>query len=156
FVHRHTPEHVLLAERLLRVADVATLDVRGHGDSDGAFTFGCREPEDVAGLAAALAREYERVGGLGFSFGGYHPAVAAALHRPFAAVALVAAPGSLFILDHNFLTRGLAASLPHMLRRRRRRTRLSFSPLGRRHAPERLVDRIAPVPLLVAHGTGDW
>jgi pimeloyl-ACP methyl ester carboxylesterase len=156
FVHRGNPEHVALAQALLAVADVATLDVRGHGDSGGAFTWGLREPQDVAGLAASLQRRYPRVGGLGFSFGGYHTAVAAALHGAFDAVALVATPRSLFILDHNFLTGGLRRSLPLMLQRQRRLTRVSLSPGGRRAVPDRLVERIAPRPLLIVHGTADW
>lgn len=155
-IHRESPEHRGLAERLAALGDVVTLDVRGHGGSGGVFTWGRREPGDVAALAGLLRARYERVGGLGFSFGGFHTAVAAALHRPFDAVALVSTPRSLFLLDHNFLTRGLARSVPIMLRRRRRWTRLSPSLLLGRPVPARLVGRIAPTPLLIAHGTDDW
>ena len=155
FLHRESVEHRALARRLAAVADVVTLDIRGHGDSEGAFTWGVREPEDVAGVAAALRRTYDRVGGLGFSFGGHHVGMAAALHRAFDAVALVAAPRHLFILDHNFLTRGLLRSAPLMVRRQRRATRLALP--GRPPAGlGGVIDRIAPVPLLVAHGEADW
>jgi pimeloyl-ACP methyl ester carboxylesterase len=130
--------------------------VRGHGESGGLFTWGRQEPEDVAEVAAALRREYARVGGLGFSFGGYHAAVAAALHRPFDAVALVAAPHRLFLLDHNLLGRGFWRSVPLMVRRQRRLPRFSPFHLPRRDTPGRLVHRIAPVPLLVVHGSADW
>jgi pimeloyl-ACP methyl ester carboxylesterase len=156
FMHREGDEHRRLAERLLEVADVVTLDVRGHGDSGGAFTFGVREPEDLAALALSLRREYEAVGGLGFSFGGFHTLVAAARHRVFDAVATVAAPHRLFILDHNFFTPALVRGLGYTLRRRRRLTRLSLVPRGRPPVPSRLVSQIAPVPLLVAHGEDDW
>ena len=155
-MHRESAEHRLLATRLAAVADVVTLDVRGHGDSGGSFSFGLREPADVAEVAASLRSDYDRVGGLGFSFGGYHTAVSAALHRPFDAVALVATPRNLFILDHNFLTRGLVRSVPMAVRRARRRTRVSLHPFGKRIPPDRLVDRIAPTPLLIVHGTDDW
>ena len=37
FLHRDSVEHRALARRLARVADVVTLDIRGHGDSGGAF-----------------------------------------------------------------------------------------------------------------------
>jgi len=154
FLHRDSVEHRALARRLAAVADVVTLDIRGHGDSGGAFTWGVREPEDVATVAAALRRTYDRVGGLGFSFGGHHVGLAAALHHSFDAVALVAAPRNLFLLDHNFLTGGLLRSAPLILRRRRRRTRVAL-PLRPPTALARVVDRIAP-PLLVVHGSADW
>jgi pimeloyl-ACP methyl ester carboxylesterase len=156
-MHRESLEIRRVAERLAATHDVVTMDVRGHGDSGGLFTWGQKEPDDVAEVAAALRRDYQRVGGLGFSFGGYHTAVAAALHRPFDAVALVAAPHRLFLLDHNLLGRGFWRTVPHMIRRfPRRLPRFSPTSFPRRETPGRLVHRIAPVPLLVAHGTADW
>lgn len=155
-MHRAQAEHRLLAERLSELADVFTLDVRGHGDSEGAFTFGQVEPEDLADLARWIRGRYEHVGGLGFSFGGYSTCIAAAEHRVYDAVALVGTPHRLFILDHNFLTAGLARSLPAMAKRDRRLTRVTASwPLTRR-VPSDLVERIAPVPLLVVQGADDW
>ena len=113
---RGGPEHRLLAERLCGIADVLTLDARGHGDSGGTFTYGVREPEDLAALARSLRPEYDRLGGLGFSYGGFHTIVAAAREAVFDAVAVVGTPHRLFIFDHNFLTAGLARSLPLLLR----------------------------------------
>jgi fermentation-respiration switch protein FrsA (DUF1100 family) len=155
FLHRDSVEHRAVARRLAACADVVTLDIRGHGDSGGAFTWGVREPDDVAAVAAILRRTYDRVGGLGFSFGGHHVGLAAARHQAFDAVALVAAPRNLFLLDHNFLTAGLLRSAPLILRRRRRRTRLAL-PLRPPPSLARVVDRIAPTPLLIAHGSADW
>jgi uncharacterized protein len=155
FLHRDSVEHRMLARRLAAFADVVTLDIRGHGDSGGAFSWGVREPDDVAGVAATLRRSYDRVGGLGFSFGGHHVGMAAARHAAFDAVALVAAPRNLFLLDHNFLTAGLLRSAPLILRRRRRRTRVAL-PLRPPPSLRRVVDRIAPRPLLIAHGSADW
>lgn len=156
FMHRDSDEHRLLAERLSETADVITLDVRGHGDSGGAFTFGVKEPEDVAEVAGQLRGQYDRLGGLGFSFGGYHTAVAAARHHCFDAVAIVGTPHRLSILDHNFLTPGLLRSVPLMMRRRRRFTRLSPTVLTGRATPSQLVGDIAPAPILIVHGTDDW
>jgi pimeloyl-ACP methyl ester carboxylesterase len=156
FMDRANEEHIRLARVLAELADVVTLDVRGHGDSGGAFSFGVKEPADLAALAASLRPRYSRVGGLGFSFGGLHTVVAAARYRCFDAVALVGTPHRLFLLDHNFLTWGLLRSLPFTLRRRRRWTRLALWPGGRPPTPSRLVGLVAPVPLLLIHGSADW
>jgi len=60
------------------------------------------------------------------------------------------------MLDHSFVGRGLVRQLPLMLRRKRRAARLFPVPIGQRAVPLELVGGIAPVPLLVAHGTADW
>jgi fermentation-respiration switch protein FrsA (DUF1100 family) len=158
FTHREVPEHQALAERLLDVADVFTLDVRGHGESGGAFTWGVREPEDVAILAQRLRREYERVGGVGFSFGGYHVGAAAARFRVFDAVAMVATPRSFFIVDRHFLLRGIVRSVRAIRHRRSTLRRFSLAPMPRTRRPSaaQIVPGIAPAPLLIAHGTRDW
>jgi alpha/beta superfamily hydrolase len=92
---------------------------------EGAFTWGDREPEDVAAVAASLRAHYGRVGGLGFSFGGHHVGTAAARHRPFDAVALVAAPRHVGAVTTTRSNPALAQHLPLMLRRRRRPHRLA-------------------------------
>ncbi len=155
-LHRDSHEHRQLRDSLAQIADVVTLDIRGHGDSGGLFSWGRKEPGDVAHVARALRDQYDRVAGLGFSFGGFHVTVAAAQQRPFDAAAIVGTPHRLFFLDHNFLTRGLLRSLPWALKRKRRLARLAPWFVGGRPVPSRLVEKVAPTPLLVAHGADDW
>jgi pimeloyl-ACP methyl ester carboxylesterase len=156
FMRRDCAEHRLLAERLSDFADVVTLDVRGHGDSDGSFSGGFREPIDLAALSCELRRTYARVSAVGFSFGGYHVAAAAARYRAFDAVALVAAPSTFRLWDRRFLSGGLVRGIRVALRRHRA-ARLSFSAF-RRRPPDllRIIEQVAPTPLLIVHGTGDW
>jgi fermentation-respiration switch protein FrsA (DUF1100 family) len=158
FTHREVPEHRALAARLTEIADVFTLDVRGHGESGGAFTWGVQEPADVATLARRLRCEYARVGGLGFSFGGYHVGAAAARFQVFDAVAMVATPRSFFIVDRHFLLRGIVRSMRAVRNRRGTLRRFSIVPPRgpRRPTAAEIVPGIAPAPLLIAHGTADW
>jgi pimeloyl-ACP methyl ester carboxylesterase len=155
-MRRDCAEHRLLAERLSDFADVVTLDVRGHGDSDGCFSGGFREPVDLAALSMELRGTYERVSGVGFSFGGYHVAAAAARYRAFDSVALVAAPSNFRLWDPRLLSGGLVRGIRVVLRRRRA-ARLSFNAF--RHRPPDLlgiIEQVAPTPLLIVHGTSDW
>lgn len=124
---RRCAELRLLARELMPLGDVATLDVRGHGDSGGAFSYGRLEPDDVAEWARALAPGYRELVLVGFSFGGLHALVAAARHPGLVArVASVAAPAHLALVDHVPSPRGLWRSLPWMARRRRRLARLGL------------------------------
>jgi fermentation-respiration switch protein FrsA (DUF1100 family) len=160
FTHRETPEHRALAERLVELADVFTVDVRGHGDSGGSFTWGVRESADLAILADNLRADYDRVAGVGFSFGGYHVGAATARYQAFDAVAMIGTPRSFFILDRHFLLRGIRRSFAALRRRRRtmRRFSLMVMPPGRGRRPDAatIVSAISPAPLLIAHGTRDW
>jgi len=157
FTSRECPEHQAFAERLTEIADVVTVDVRGHGESEGRFSWGVQEPGDVAALAGRLRREYARVGAVGFSFGGYHVGAAAAVHRSFDAVAMVATPRCFSPLDRHFLFRGIRKSLLAARRRRGYAGRFAWMPFvrGRRPAAA-FVGEIAPTPLLLMHGADDW
>jgi pimeloyl-ACP methyl ester carboxylesterase len=157
FTSRDCPEHRAFAGRIAEVADVVSLDVRGHGDSAGAFSWGLREPDDIGAFVASLRGEYERVGAVGFSFGGYHVAAAAAVHRSFDAVAMVATPRCFSILDRHFLVNGLRRSLAAARRRRGSARQISLAPFRSDRRPATaLVGSIAPTPLLIVHGTRDW
>jgi len=157
FTSRECPEHRALAERLTEIADVVSVDMRGHGESGGVFSWGQREYHDVAELAASLRGMYDRVGAVGFSFGGYHVGAAAALHRSFDAVAMVATPRSFSPFDRHFLLRGLRRSFGAARRRTSYARRFSLASFCRSRQPATtFVHAIAPTPLLIAHGTGDW
>lgn len=157
FTSRECPEHQAFAERLTEIADVVTVDVRGHGESEGRFSWGVREPGDIAALAAELRREYAHVGAVGFSFGGYHVGAAAAVHRSFDAVAMVATPRCFSPLDRHFLFRGIRKSLLAARRRRGYAGRFAWMPFIRSRRPATaFVGEITPTPLLLVHGTNDW
>ena len=67
-------ENLFLAHHFLRRGyDVAALDFRGHGDSDGRYAFGAAEHHDfeaVIGELVGPGRLYERFAVLGLSMGG--------------------------------------------------------------------------------------
>ncbi|MFN0071531.1 MAG: alpha/beta hydrolase [Chloroflexota bacterium] len=154
---RGCSEHRLFASQLQTVADIYTMDVRGHGESSGRFSFGVHEPRDVAGIAAILQSRYQTVGGIGFSLGGYHVLMAAASANVFAAVAAVGTPTRLFPFDGRAFTRNFLRAIPMAVRRRRGWLRIAFPSLTRRR-PSLLkaLGEIDYPPVLIAHGERDW
>jgi pimeloyl-ACP methyl ester carboxylesterase len=88
-------EIVLVAAHFSRAGyDVATLDFRGHGDSEGRYTFGREEWRDFLALARSFPGTHRSLAAVGFSMGG---AIAAeAILRgpglPFRALVMVSAP----------------------------------------------------------------
>lgn len=62
---------LLVTSLLTPTADVLSLDMRGNGASEGAYTFGAEEARDVQAAVAALPRSYSRIAFLGMSMGAY-------------------------------------------------------------------------------------
>jgi alpha-beta hydrolase superfamily lysophospholipase len=139
---------------------VFTFDLRGHGDSGGHTTsFGAHEGRDVDAALVYLQsrRDVKKIGVLAFSMGG-----SALLH----AVGENGAPGAqAVILDSTFaefesLARAQMAFLPDYAARPLLAmisfyARLEIGVWLRDIAPQRFINRIAPRPLLLIHGTDD-
>lgn len=87
--NRRKPAYAALADGLARVAPVLALDLRGHGGSGGASTFGDREEADVHAGAAWLRRfGHDRLVVIGLSMGA--TAAMHAMWRGMSATALIA------------------------------------------------------------------
>ncbi len=154
FGNRRMTEIQVLARALVPHFDLVTFDCRGHGSSSGRFTFGKREWRDLADLVESYRRRYDKIAGIGFSFGGFHTCVAGGLTGCFDAVLLVSAPKDFWILDHNPLHGGLWKSFRLMAGRKRTWTRLAPA-LGRRTMPIDCVGAMG-APVRVLHGDRDW
>ena len=87
------PAYAALARALSRTAPVLSLDLRGHGASGGACTFGDGEVLDVEAAVAWLAAVgHRRVVAVGASMGGAAVLGAAAAGAPLAGVVTISAP----------------------------------------------------------------
>lgn len=153
---RRMPELERLGEALERSRDVLSIDVRGHGDGPGRFTWGRDEWRQVFAAARFLGAPARPVAAVGFSFGGYHTAKAAAAGAPFDRMALVGAPFDFRLYDRMPLGRALWRHLPLMIRRRRRLPRVEPLPRMRERGLKESELRGIAVPTLVVHGSDDW
>ena len=153
---RKMREIVRVAEALVPHHDVLAIDVRGHGDSPGRFTWGREEWRQADAAARHLAGPGRTVYGVGFSYGGYHLARATARGSPLSRLVLVGAPVDLEVLDHFPVGPKLWRHVPAALGRGRRRMRVEWLPAGRDAALPDEELRAVQVPALVVHGSDDW
>jgi pimeloyl-ACP methyl ester carboxylesterase len=154
-----------VARWLTPYAGVVVLDLRGQGQSGGLSTLGNLEALDVdAAVAQARALGYARVVTVGFSMGGAAVLRQAGLHGELTAervdaVVSISAASRWWRLETRRMRnlarltttrpgRGVARALM--------RTRIDpRARYGVAAAPVEVVGRIAPVPLLVVHGSRD-
>ena len=147
-----------LALKLAEQTSVAVLDLRGHGDSTGAYSFGTHEPSDVRALLAhLLGLGFSRVGLLGLSMGGTI-AMEAARDVP-AGIAIV---GAALVSSPTHVRRARPFLTPAVLKQAqgaeiRRWPRISFLELVR---PRELACDGRPAgesfPVAIFHARGDW
>lgn len=158
--HRRKPAYVLLGERLAQETAVLVPDLRGHGASGGRSTLGDREVHDVRACVAWLRqRGHRRVVGIGASMG------ATALLRAAGsspqgfldAVCAISAPAE-FVSDGIPAVRALARTMSstpwRVAAELALRVRIARA-WGEPVPSLRLVEHIAPTPLLLVHGDDD-
>jgi len=147
-----------LALELARRFTTLTLDFRGHGESEGRFTFGRLEHLDVEAALAALARDgVQRVAVVGLSMGGAAGVVSLSSGRPLAVtpagLLTIAAPAD------------FGRIRPRPWRGRRdvewvdawRVPRVDWTfPWTGKLIPERHAVRLPDIPLRFIHGRRDW
>lgn len=155
---RRLPEIEEVASHLARGGrDVVSMDVLGHGDDPGRFTWGREEWRQVDAAARALrAAGMERVSAIGFSFGGFHAARAAMRGAPLDRLVLVGAPVDLRVRDVLPWRPSFLLALPQVLARERRPARLERPSGLRAQAVLREQAQTIRQPTLVVHGRRDW
>jgi len=151
------PSYARLAEWLSRRFTVYTFDCRGHGRSGGLSTFGALEIHDVA-VVVRRAREdgHERVATIGASMGGIAVIRHAALLGGVDAVVAISTPAR-WDGHHSTAVRRMAWMTGTAWGRRMGRAAGIRLPAQwtRPEAPDEVVGKIAPTPLLVVHARDD-
>jgi pimeloyl-ACP methyl ester carboxylesterase len=153
-------ENLFLANFFVRRGyDVVALDFRGHGDSQGAYTFGTFEAHDLKAVVDSLVgegRPYRRFALLGLSMGGMISADALAKwpELPCRALVMVSSPADLRSLRPKPWKAGALRQvrLRHALRMPRvsHRTRISATPRGHEAVAQ------LNMPKLIVTAEGDW
>lgn len=143
-----------LSRDLAGVSDVVCMDFRGHGRSEGLYTFSAREGKDLEAVLGWVRNRYPTIHLVGFSLGGAVVLNTAARFPEVArTVTAVSAPSSFREIEYRFWT-------PDAIRTGLR----TYGPgVGCRPGPvwlkkERPSDsirKIFSIPVLLIHGTRD-
>ena len=153
FQSKDTPTFQRLASALSSQCDVICMDFRGHGKSTGLFAFSAYEQADLNAVLDWVGKQYSRIGILGFSLGAA-TAINVASHRHgLRTLITVSAPSSFEEIEFKWWTPEAIKTGVHGLE-----PGAGFRPgnlWARKERPIDNIKRVAPVPILLIHGTSD-
>ena len=154
FQSKETATFRRLAQSLAEGHDVLAMDFRGHGRSEGLYTFSAKEGEDLEAVLRRTRERYAHIGIIGFSLGGAIAINTLSIH-PEQIVSLIAVstPSVFEEIEFKWWTseamrtgvQGLesgAGCRPGSL-------------LLTKERPIENVKKLKPIPILFIHGTRD-
>lgn len=89
-----------LAEDLSTKLDVISMDFRGHGESEGYFTFTSKEILDLEAVIKYAKKYYKRIYLMGFSLGGALVLIEGALHNKVDKIISISAPTDFYRIEN--------------------------------------------------------
>ena len=142
-----------IAADLVKDFDCISVDMRGHGLSEGLYTFGSKETDDLKAIIDYAHKHYKKVHLLGFSMGAFTAINEVARFNNVSDMALVSAPMSFRDIEgHFWKPRSIRIGI-HSIREGDRSVTLG-NPFLKKEAPkERIAD--IKVPVLFVHGDRD-
>jgi len=146
-----------IAQIFLSYYDVFVLDFRGHGKSEGRFTFTAQEPLDLNCALEYLKEKYQKIGVLSFSLGAATAIPVAAQNEAVNSLIAVSAPLSFWTIDCHFLRKEAFENLMDNLTPEGRQKSLRPGNLFlRKMRPKDWVQQLKNTPTFFIHGGRDW
>lgn len=147
-----------MAEKLCSTYDILRFDFRGHGKSNGWFSWTCNEPLDLRTVISyAVDRGYKKIGVIGFSMGAATALIEASQNRNINSVIAVSSPYDVWKIDFRFWEKEMLNDLKLNLGMKGKgkfiRPGNPFLPKLR---PIDVIEKISPTPCLLIHGKKDW
>ncbi len=146
-----------MAADLSDAYDVIVFDFRGHGESEGVFTWTAREPKDLEAVVDYAHKSYQKVGVVGFSLGAASSLILAAQSDKITSLIAVSPPTKFRQVDFHFWKMGMAENIVYNTFQEGRigkgvRPGLLWH---KKTHPINVVDQIQ-TPTMFVHGQEDW
>jgi len=153
-MHKDSKPFLKLSKKLSEYFDVITLSFRGHGNSEGRYTFTSRESRDLKAVIDFASAKYDSIGIIGFSLGAAIAINETARHKAAHRLMVVSAPTEFKKIENRFLNVAVIASTFKKLDWKMGQLRLA-SPFLKKPRPIGNVAKISPIPILFVHGGKD-
>ncbi len=147
-----------MADEFSKGYDIIGFDFRGHGGSDGVFTWTAHEQKDLhAIIAYAKENHYAKIGVIGFSLGAAIALIEAADHHNIDSVIAVSPPADLGRIDYHFWEADMWEDLKLNFGVKGRGKGIRpGNPFSEKISPLDIVGKISPASVLFLHGGKDW
>lgn len=143
-----------LSEDLFKLHDVIAVDQRGHGRSQGTFSFSSKEHEDVKVIINYSKQSYKHIYLMGFSLGAASCIIEVATNKNVDRLIVVSPPTNFDKIENRFLD--MDAVIPWFQKLGPHIFKLRLGNLGAgKINPVDVIDKISPIPLLIIHGDKD-
>jgi len=147
---------IALSNDLFELYDIIAIDQRGHGDSEGVFSFSAKEHEDVKAVIeyAKEKENYTNIYLMGFSLGAASCIIEVAQNKNVNGLITISAPISFEKVENRFfhkdaLIPGIKKSGNHTFKMR------LGNMFARKEKPIDVIDNTSPIPILLIQGEKD-
>lgn len=149
-----------IAEMLHKHYDVVTFDFRGHGKSNGLFSWTAYEPQDLrAVISFAKKKGYKKIGVIGFSLGAATTLIELSQNPILEVKSIIAVspPYDFWKIDFRFWEHEMLNDLKLNLGPKGKGKGVHpGNPFLRKIRPIDAVTQVSDCPVLFIHGEKDW
>ena len=143
-----------LSNDLFELYDVITMDQRGHGNSEGTFSFSSKEYKDIEAVINYSKEYYNHIYLMGFSLGAASCIIEVARDKNVDGLIAVSPPISFEKIENRFLDKD--AFIPGIQKFGSHAIKLRIGNIfSRKIRPIDVVDKISPIPFLIIQGDKD-
>ncbi|RKY37309.1 MAG: hypothetical protein DRP78_01475, partial [Candidatus Omnitrophota bacterium] len=136
--------------------DVIVFDFRGHGESDGLFSWTVKETLDLKAVLKYTGRKYKQIGLIGFSLGAAVSIIVLSESNAVNSFVSVSAPVEFKKIDYNFWNLDLEQDIYYNLTKGKKGKGVRPGPFWlKKKKPIKVVNKLT-IPVLYIHGEDDW